>query len=83
MSRCPLCNSEITTGSKVCTTCGLVLETPDKPTQPTTSQTPPPQVTCPKCGSTQIQIVPRKWSLMTGVITNKVDRVCVNCKCKF
>lgn len=41
------------------------------------------QVYCPKCGSTQIQAVPRKWSLMTGFLTNKIDRVCLNCKHKF
>lgn len=41
------------------------------------------QVKCPKCGSTNIQIVPRKWSLLTGFLTNKTDRVCVNCKHKF
>lgn len=41
------------------------------------------QVKCPKCGSTQIQMVPRKWSLMTGLLTNKVERVCMNCKHKF
>lgn len=41
------------------------------------------QVKCPKCGSTQIQMLPRKWSFMTGFLTNKVDRVCVNCKYKF
>ena len=41
------------------------------------------QVKCPKCGSTQIQIVPRKWTLSTGFLTNKVDRVCMNCKHKF
>ena len=40
-------------------------------------------VKCPKCNSNQIQIVPRKWSLMTGLLTNKVDRVCINCKHKF
>jgi len=40
-------------------------------------------VKCPKCGSTQIQLVTRKWSLLTGFFTNKVDRVCVNCKNKF
>lgn len=40
-------------------------------------------VKCPKCGSTNIQIVPRKWSLLTGFMTNKTDRVCVNCKHKF
>ena len=41
------------------------------------------EVKCPWCGSTQIQMVPRKWSLLTGFLTNKVDRVCVNCKKKF
>ena len=41
------------------------------------------EVKCPWCGSTQIQMVPRKWSLLTGFLTNKVDRVCVNCKRKF
>ena len=40
-------------------------------------------VRCPRCGSTQIQMVPRKWSPLTGFLTNKVDRVCVNCKKKF
>lgn len=38
---------------------------------------------CPKCGSTQIQLVNRRWSLLTGFLTNKVDRVCMNCKIKF
>lgn len=41
------------------------------------------QICCPKCGSTQIQMVPRKWTLTTGVLTNKVDRVCMNCKHRF
>lgn len=40
-------------------------------------------VHCPKCNSTQIQMVQRKWSPLTGFFTNKVDRVCVNCKYKF
>lgn len=39
-----------------------------------------PKVKCPRCGSTQIQMVQRKWSWLTGFFTNKVDRVCVNCK---
>lgn len=38
---------------------------------------------CPECGSTNIQIVPRKWSLLTGIFTNKTDRVCVTCNCKW
>lgn len=42
-----------------------------------------PQVKCPRCGSTNIQMVPRKFSLLTGFMTNKVDRVCMNCKHKF
>lgn len=41
------------------------------------------KISCPKCGSTQIQAVSRKWSLMTGILTNQVDRVCLNCKHKF
>lgn len=40
-------------------------------------------VHCPACGSTQIQMVPRKWSLLAGFATNKVDRVCMKCKKKF
>ena len=44
---------------------------------------PKPKVCCPKCGSTQIQIVPRKFSFLTGFATNKTDRVCVNCKYKW
>ena len=38
---------------------------------------------CHKCSSTNIQIIPRKWSLFTGIFTNKTDRVCVNCKYKW
>lgn len=40
-------------------------------------------IKCPRCGSTNIQIVPRKWSVLTGFMTNKTDRVCVNCNKKF
>lgn len=39
----------------------------------------PDQVKCPYCNSTNIQLVPRNWSLLTGIMTNKVDRMCVNC----
>lgn len=38
---------------------------------------------CPKCGSTHIQVVPRKWSFWRGLATNKTDRVCVNCNYKW
>lgn len=36
-------------------------------------------VRCPRCRSTQIQMVPRKFSLLTGFATNRIDRVCVKC----
>ena len=39
---------------------------------------PKPKVCCPKCGSTQIQIVPRKFSFLTGFATNKKG----NSRCK-
>lgn len=57
-------------------------EIPIPAPSPQQTYTPPP-VKCPKCGSTQIQMVPRKWSPLSGFMTNKIDRVCVNCKCKF
>lgn len=41
------------------------------------------KVRCPFCGSTEIQMVQKKYSLLTGFATNAVDRVCVRCKRKF
>lgn len=38
---------------------------------------------CPKCGCTNIQVVPKKWSFFTGFLTNKTERVCANCKYKW
>lgn len=40
-------------------------------------------IKCPKCDSTQIQMLNRRWSAGTGLLTNKIDRVCMNCKHKF
>lgn len=40
-------------------------------------------ITCPTCGSRNIQMVNRKWSVATGFFTQKVDRVCMNCKKRF
>ena len=34
---------------------------------------------CPKCGGTQFTPVRKKFSLLTGFATNKVDMVCNNC----
>lgn len=41
------------------------------------------KVRCPRCGSTEIQMVPKKFSLLTGIFTNSYNRVCVKCQKKF
>lgn len=43
----------------------------------------PEKVRCPRCRSTEIQLVPRKFSLLTGFATNKFDRMCVRCQKRF
>lgn len=40
-------------------------------------------VHCPRCGCTQIQMVNRKWDVVHGCLTRKIDRVCLNCKHRF
>lgn len=48
------------------------------------SKTSTPQVKCPKCGSTQIEIKKRGWKITTGFLgSSKNERVCVNCLHKF
>ncbi len=42
-----------------------------------------PKVQCPYCFSTQVQMVPKKFSLLTGILTNGYNRVCVRCQRKF
>jgi len=42
-----------------------------------------PVVRCPRCASKEIQLVPRKFSLLTGFATNRFDRMCVMCKKRF
>ena len=42
-----------------------------------------PKVQCPYCHSTEIQMVPKKFSLLTGFLTNGYNRVCVRCQRKF
>ena len=42
-----------------------------------------PKVRCPYCQSTEVQIVPKKFSILTGFATNSFNRVCVRCKRKF
>lgn len=46
--------------------------------------TPDDMVRCPKCGSTQIQLQKRGWTLATGLIASGMnERVCLNCLYKF
>ena len=41
------------------------------------------EIRCPRCGSNASVGTGRKWSWLTGIATNKVDRVCMNCKTRF
>ncbi len=41
------------------------------------------KILCPRCFSSQYQLVPRKFSLLTGFATNKVDRICLKCNKRF
>lgn len=54
-----------------------------EPNNPLVNSSSPNVVRCPRCRSTQIQMVPRKFSLLTGFSTNKIDRVCVSCQKRF
>lgn len=40
-------------------------------------------IRCPRCGSTEIQLVAKRFSILTGIATNQYDRMCVYCKKKF
>lgn len=42
-----------------------------------------PKVQCPYCFSTEISMVPKKFSLLTGFATNGYNRVCIRCQRKF
>lgn len=42
-----------------------------------------PKVQCPYCFSTEIQLVPKKFSILTGFATNSYKRVCVRCQRKI
>lgn len=53
------------------------------PNSPLLKSTPSKQIRCPRCFSTQFQLVPRKFTLLTGFATNKFDRMCVMCKKRF
>lgn len=53
------------------------------PNSPLVNGNSPDIVRCPRCRSTQIQMVPRKFGLLTGFSTNRIDRVCVRCQKRF
>ena len=53
------------------------------PNSPLVNNNSPDIVRCPRCRSTQIQMVPRKFSLLMGFATNRLDRVCVRCQKRF
>ena len=53
------------------------------PNSPLVNNNSPDIVRCPRCRSTQIQMVPKKFSLLTGFATNRIDRVCVRCQKRF
>lgn len=53
------------------------------PNSPLLNDNTPEKVRCPRCKSTEIQLVPRKFSLLTGFATNKFDRMCLRCQKKF
>lgn len=38
-----------------------------------------PRIRCPKCLRTEFQLVPKRFSLLTGIATNRYDRVCNYC----
>ena len=41
-------------------------------------------IQCPKCHSTQIQLMKRGWKITTGFInSSKPERACMRCKHKF
>lgn len=42
-----------------------------------------PVIRCPRCFSDDWQMVPRKFSLLTGFATNRIDRVCKKCMKRF
>ena len=42
------------------------------------------RVRCPRCGSTQIQLAKRGWTVATGLLgSGKTERVCLKCMYKF
>ena len=53
------------------------------PNSPLLRENPEPETRCPYCRSKEIQLVPKKFSFLTGFATNRFDRLCVHCKKRF
>lgn len=46
-------------------------------------KTPTPEIRCPRCFSTEFQLLPKRFSILTGIATNGYSRVCNHCGKKF
>lgn len=53
------------------------------PNSPLFKTSPTPSIRCPRCFSDSFQFVPRKFSILTGFATNKVDKMCNKCGKRF
>lgn len=53
------------------------------PNSPLVNDHSPSETRCPYCRSREIQLVPKRFSIITGFATNRYDRMCVHCKRKF
>lgn len=53
------------------------------PNSPLLREKSEPETRCPYCRSKEIQLVPKKFSILTGFATNSYNRVCVHCKRRF
>lgn len=85
---CPICknkewDSDDHTGHLTCKKCGYIQYMHNNKTQVShVSVKEPVKPKCPKCGGTEFTPVRKKWSLLTGFATNKVELVCNNCGTK-
>ena len=53
------------------------------PNSPLLKKNSEPEIRCPYCRSKEIQLVPKRFTLLTGIATNRFDRMCVHCKKRF
>lgn len=77
IKKCPICGDEKETIIKdnikeCCPVCGYIFGLHKDLLPPKTTR-------CPRCGGTAFTPVKRKFSILAGFATNKVDLVCNNC----